>query len=159
MNFSSIFFHSDSPLGALQLDLYTRQAGPIVINAPENSTCIGKLHLRVNYDSKCSDLQIHLIEAHDLCPFEEGGFREVYVRLELKPEIDQRKRETNIFRFDTNPYFNQHFKFPVSRDQLSEKELILLVSSTNPGNQGDLSKSHLSRFSMPTSVQVTYPES
>jgi synaptotagmin-6 len=111
----------------LQLDLYTRQAGPIVINAPENSTCIGKLHLRVNYDSKCSDLQIHLIEAHDLVPFEEGGFREVYVRLELKPEIDQRKRETNIFRFDTNPYFNQHFKFPVSRDQLSEKELILLV--------------------------------
>jgi synaptotagmin-6 len=117
----------NSPLGALQLDLYTRQAGPIVINAPENSTCIGKLHLRVNYDSKCSDLQIHLIEAHDLVPFEEGGFREVYVRLELKPEIDQRKRETNIFRFDTNPYFNQHFKFPVSRDQLSEKELILLV--------------------------------
>lgn len=83
--------------------------------------------MRVNYDSKCSDLQIHLIEAHNLCPFEEGGFREVYVRLELKPEIDQRKRETNIFRFDTNPYFNQHFKFPVSRDQLSEKELILLV--------------------------------
>ncbi|CRL00361.1 CLUMA_CG013632, isoform A [Clunio marinus] len=116
-----------SPLGALQLDLYTRQAGPIVINAPENSTCIGKLHLRVNYDSKCSDLQIHLIEAHNLSPFEEGGFREVYVRLELKPEIDQRKRETNIFRFDTNPYFNQHFKFPVSRDQLSEKELILHV--------------------------------
>lgn len=114
-------------MGALQLDLYTRQAGPIVINAPENSICIGKLHLRVNYDSKCSDLQIHLIEAHNLCPFEEGGFREVYVRLELKPEIDQRKRETNIFRFDTNPYFNQHFKFPVSRDQLSEKELILQV--------------------------------
>lgn len=49
------------------------------------------------------------------------------MRLELKPEIDQRKRETNIFRFDTNPYFNQHFKFPVSRDQLSEKELILQV--------------------------------
>lgn len=116
-----------SPLGALQLDLYTRQAGPIVINAPENSICIGKLHLRINYDSKCSDLQIHLIEAHNLIPFDEGGFREVYVRLELKPEIDQRKRETNIFRFDSNPYFNQHFKFPVSRDQLSEKELILQV--------------------------------
>lgn len=134
-------------MGTLQLDLYTRQAGPIVINAPDNSTCIGKrkrtfliditsnksflshllVHLRVNYDSKCSDLQIHLIEAHNLVPFEEGGFREVYVRLELKPEIDQRKRETNIFRFDTNPYFNQHFKFPVSRDQLSEKELILQV--------------------------------
>lgn len=159
MKFFSILFHPNSPLGALQLDLYTRQAGPIVINAPENSTCIGKLHLRINYDSKCSDLQIHLIEAHDLCPFEEGGFREVYVRLELKPEIDQRKRETNIFRFDTNPYFNQHFKFPVSRDQLSEKELILLVSCIESGNQESFSTSRFLRFSMPTSVQVTYQES
>lgn len=122
--------HFYSPLGALQLDLYTRQVGPIVYNAPENSICVGKLHLRVTYDSKCSDLAVHLIEAHNLVPSDENGFREVYVRLEIKPEIDQRKRETNIFRFDTNPYFNQHFKFPISRDQLqlTETELILLVS-------------------------------
>lgn len=99
----------------------------IMITCTKLLFLVKTVHLRVNYDSKCSDLQIHLIEAHNLCPFEEGGFREVYVRLELKPEIDQRKRETNIFRFDTNPYFNQHFKFPVSRDQLSEKELILQV--------------------------------
>ena len=100
-------------------------------NAPENSICVGKLHLRVTYDSKCSDLAVHLIEAHNLCPSDENGFREVYVRLEIKPEIDQRKRETNIFRFETNPYFNQHFKFPISRDQLqlTETELILLVRS------------------------------
>lgn len=99
-------------------------------NAPENSICVGKLHLRVTYDSKCSDLAVHLIEAHNLCPSDENGFREVYVRLEIKPEIDQRKRDTNIFRFETNPYFNQHFKFPISRDQLqlTETELILLVS-------------------------------
>jgi hypothetical protein len=116
-------------LGALQIDLYTRQAGPIVLNAPENSICVGKLHLRVTYDGKCSDLAVHLIEAHNLLPSDEGGFREAYMRLEIKPEIDQRKRETNIFRFDTNPYFNQHFKFPISRDQLqlSETELILQV--------------------------------
>lgn len=114
----------------LQPDLYTRQAGPIVLNAPENSICVGKLHLRVTYDSKLSDLAVHLIEAHSLCSADEGGYREVYVRLELKPEIDQRKRETSIFRFETNPYFNQHFKFPISRDQLqlSETELILQVS-------------------------------
>lgn len=99
-----------------------------MIDAADNSIVVGKLHLRINYDGKCSDLQVHLIEAHDLLPFDEGGFREVYVRLEIRPEIDQRKRETNIFRFDSNPYFNQHFKFPVSRDQLSEKELILQVS-------------------------------
>jgi Ca2+-dependent lipid-binding protein len=117
----------------------------------------------VNYDSKCSDLQIHLIEAHNLVPFEEGGFREVYVRLELKPEIDQRKRETNIFRFDTNPYFNQHFKFPVSRDQLSEKELILLVSCGDKSlDENDFSPLSVSCFpsrhrsSTPTNAQATY---
>lgn len=147
-------------MGALQLDLYTRQAGPIVINAPENSICIGKLHLRVNYDAKCSDLQIHLIEAHNLVPFEEGGYREVYVRLELKPEIDQRKRETNIFRFDTNPYFNQHFKFPVSRDQLSEKELILQVRDVwkLPDNLL-IDLLSFNRFSMLTNAQATYQAS
>lgn len=102
-----------------------------MLNAPENSICVGKLHLRVTYDSKLSDLAVHLIEAHSLCSADEGGYREVYVRLELKPEIDQRKRETSIFRFETNPYFNQHFKFPISRDQLqlSDTELILQVSS------------------------------
>lgn len=114
--------------------------------------------MRVNYDSKCSDLQIHLIEAHNLCPFEEGGFREVYVRLELKPEIDQRKRETNIFRFDTNPYFNQHFKFPVSRDQLSEKELILQVGRYLCYEfMRVMIKIHF-RFSMPTNALVKYQE-
>ncbi|KAL7043763.1 hypothetical protein ACKWTF_001652 [Chironomus riparius] len=125
-----------SPLGALQLDLYTRQLGPIMYNAPENSICVGKLHLRVTYDSKCSDLAVHLIEAHNLSPSDENGFREVYVRLEIKPEIDQRKRETNIFRFETNPYFNQHFKFPISRDQLqlTETELILLVLDADKSN-------------------------
>lgn len=136
--------------------MYTRQAGPIVINAPENSTCIGKLHLRVNYDSKCSDLQIHLIEAHNLISFEEGGFREVYVRLELKPEIDQRKRETNLFRFDTNPYFNQHFKFPVSRDQLSEQELILLVSEfAFTFEENSFKDEFRFRFSTRTNAQAT----
>lgn len=123
-------FHLYSPLGALQLDLYTRQVGPIVLNAPENSICVGKLHLRVTYDSKFCDLAVHLIEAHNLSSADEGGYREAYVRLDIKPEIDQRKRETSIFRFETNPYFNQHFKFPISRDQLqlSETELVLQVN-------------------------------
>lgn len=106
--------------------------GPIVLSARENTVCVGKLHLRITYDSKLSDLAVHLIEAHSLWSADEGGFREVYVRLELKPEIDMRKRETSIFRFETNPYFNQHFKFPISRDQLqlSETELVLQVSET-----------------------------
>lgn len=51
-----------SPLGTLQLDLYTRQEGPLYINVPENATSLGRLHLRVKYDSHLCDLTIHLIE-------------------------------------------------------------------------------------------------
>ncbi|KAI9581485.1 hypothetical protein GQX74_012810 [Glossina fuscipes] len=62
---------------------------------------------------------------HNLCPIEEGGFRDPYVRLFLEPEVDKRKRQTIIHRGQSNPYFDQHFKFPVSRDQLHGKELTL----------------------------------
>jgi hypothetical protein len=65
--------------------------------------------------------------AHDLCPFDEGGFHDPYVRLTLDPEVDQRKRQTAIYRAETHPYFDQHFKFPISRDQLPGKQLILQV--------------------------------
>lgn len=59
-----------SPLGALQLDLYTRQEGPLYINCPENATSLGRLHLRVKYDSHLCDLAVHLIEGelvNNLC--------------------------------------------------------------------------------------------
>ena len=51
-----------SPLGALQLDLYTRQEGPMYISAEENTTSLGRLHLRAKYDSHLCDLTVHLIE-------------------------------------------------------------------------------------------------
>lgn len=88
---------------------------------------MGKLHLRVKYDSHLFDLAVHLIEAHNLRPIEEGGFRDPYVRLQLEPEVDTRKRQTAIHRGEAHPYFDQNFKFPVSRDQLQGKELILQV--------------------------------
>lgn len=53
-----------SPLGALQLDLYTRQEGPIYIKAPDSSTILGRLHLRITYDSHVFDLAVHLIEGN-----------------------------------------------------------------------------------------------
>lgn len=68
-----------------------------------------------------------LLLAHDLCSFDDGGFRDPYVRVSLIPEVDQRKRQTSIHRGETHPYFDTHFKFPISRDQLQEKELILQV--------------------------------
>lgn len=114
-------------MGALQPDLYQRPEGPIYLTAPERNVALGKLHLRIHYDSHVFDLAVHLIEAHDLCPIEDGGFRDPYVRLLLNPEVDGRKRQTSIHRGQIHPYFDQHFKFPVSRDQLQGKELILQV--------------------------------
>lgn len=51
-----------SPLGAIQIDLYTRQEGPVHINAPHGTVTLGRLHLRVKYDSCVSDLAVHVIE-------------------------------------------------------------------------------------------------
>lgn len=127
-----------SPLGALQLDLYTRQEGPIYLTAPDSGASLGRLHLRIKYDSKLFDLTVHLIEAHNLDSGDDGGFRDPYVRLMLLPEVDQRKRETSIHRRETNPYFDQHFKFPVSRDQLQGKELVLQVLDYDRYSHNDI---------------------
>lgn len=151
-----------SPLGALQPDLYRLPDGPLYLTAPESSPALGRLHLRVKYDYHLFDLTVHLIEgvfhyykyclnqintvtivyhndaAHNLCPIEEGGFRDPYVRLMLDPEVDNRKRQTHIHRGETNPYFDQHFKFPVSRDQLQGKELKLQVLDYDRYSHNDI---------------------
>lgn len=51
-----------SPLGALQPDLYQRQEGPIYLTAPDADLAMGRLHLRIEYDSHLFDLTVHLIE-------------------------------------------------------------------------------------------------
>ncbi|KAH8378685.1 hypothetical protein KR009_000730 [Drosophila setifemur] len=127
-----------SPLGALQPDLYRLPDGPVYLTAPETSHAVGRLHLRVKYDYHLFDLTVHLIEAHNLSPIEEGGFRDPYVRLMLQPEVDSRKRQTHIHRGESNPYFDQHFKFPVSRDQLQGKELILQVLDYDRYSHNDI---------------------
>lgn len=60
------------------------------------------------------------------------------MRLLLEPEVDKRKRQTLIHRGETNPYFDQHFKFPVSRDQLQGKELILQVLDYDRYSHNDI---------------------
>jgi len=68
-----------------------------------------------------------LFLAHDLAGSDQGGFNDPYIRLYLTPEVDTRKRQTNIHRNDPNPFFDEHFKFPVSQDDLKEKSLTLQV--------------------------------
>lgn len=78
------------------------------------------------------------LPAHNLSSIEEGGFRDPYVRLSLDPEVDGRKRETGIHRGEVHPYFNEHFKFPVSRDQLQGKELVLQVFDYDRYSHNDI---------------------
>lgn len=153
-----------SPLGAIQPDLYQRPDGPIFITAPDGNLALGKLHFQIKYDSQLFDLAVHLIEgtilhrghhhiftpdiesnefpfffsAHNLCAIDDGGFRDPFVRLQLSPDVDNRKRESNIHRGEFHPYFDQHFKFPISRDQLPGKELILQVLDCDRYSQNDV---------------------
>lgn len=73
-------------------------------------------------------MRIILIQAHDLAGSESGGFNDPYVRLELLPAIDNRKRQTAIHRNNNNPYFDENFKFPVSFEDLQNKSLVLQVN-------------------------------
>ncbi|XP_028028495.1 synaptotagmin-5-like isoform X1 [Bombyx mandarina] len=116
-----------SALGALQPDLYTKREAPLVIELEGLGPSLGRLHLRLKYDFDRSDLEVHLIEAHDLAGYEAGGFNDPYVRVSLLPEVDTRVRQTPVHRNEANPFFDQHFKFPVSHDELSDKTLLLQV--------------------------------
>ncbi|KZC07551.1 Synaptotagmin-C [Dufourea novaeangliae] len=114
-----------SPLGSLQPDLYQRRDGPIFLKSHGNGKCLGRLHLQFKYDFNRSDLHVHLIEAHDLAGSDQGGFNDPYVKLTLSPEVDARKRQTQIYRNEANPFFDQQFKFPVSHDDFHDKILVL----------------------------------
>ncbi|XP_047545624.1 synaptotagmin-5-like isoform X1 [Vanessa atalanta] len=116
-----------SALGALQPDLYTKREAPLVIELEGAGPSLGRIHLRLKYDFDRSDFEVHLIEAHDLAGYEAGGFNDPYVRVSLLPEVDTRVRQTPVHRNQANPFFDQHFKFPVSHDELTDKTLLLQV--------------------------------
>ncbi|XP_047989457.1 synaptotagmin-5-like isoform X2 [Leguminivora glycinivorella] len=116
-----------SALGALQPALYTKREAPLLIELEGAGPSLGRLHLRLKYDFDRSDLEVHLIEAHDLAGYEAGGFNDPYVRVTLLPSVDTRTRQTPVHRNEANPFFDQHFKFPVSHDELRDKTLLLQV--------------------------------
>ncbi|KOB70606.1 putative Synaptotagmin-6, partial [Operophtera brumata] len=94
-----------SALGALQPDLYTKREAPLVIELEGAGPSLGRIHLRMKYDFDRSDLEVHLIEG----------------------KVDARVRQTPVHRNEANPFFNHHFKFPVSHDELADKILLLQV--------------------------------
>ncbi|XP_063988446.1 synaptotagmin-1 isoform X2 [Diachasmimorpha longicaudata] len=131
-----------SPLGSLQPDLYQRRDGPLFLSAQRTDQTTGKslgrLHLRLKYDFDRSDLHVHLIEAHDLAGTDQGGFNDPFVKLTLSPEVDNKKRQTPIHRNEPNPLFDQHFKFPVSHDDLQDKKLVLQVFDYDRYSRNDV---------------------
>ncbi|XP_050300266.1 synaptotagmin-5 isoform X2 [Anthonomus grandis grandis] len=129
-----------SPLGAIQPDLYVKKDGPLFIGESNKAggASLGRLHFRLSYDFDRSDFVVHLIEAHDLAGSEQGGFNDPYVRLILTPEVDNRKRQTNIHRNDANPVFNDIFKFPVSHEELKSKSLLLQVFDYDRFSRNDI---------------------
>ncbi|XP_032675703.1 synaptotagmin-5 isoform X1 [Odontomachus brunneus] len=127
-----------SPLGSLQPDLYQKQDSKVFLSARRTGKHLGELHLRLKYDFDRSDLHVHLIEAKDLAGSDQGGFNDPYVKLTLSPEVDTRKRQTQIHRNNPNPSFNQHFKFPVSYEELQEKTLVLQVFDYDRFSRNDV---------------------
>ncbi|XP_031834756.1 synaptotagmin beta isoform X2 [Nomia melanderi] len=127
-----------SPLGSIQPDLYLSRDGPIFLKSHGNGKSLGRLHLRFRYDFNRSDLHVHLIEAHDLAGSDQGGFNDPYVKLTLSPEVDTRKRQTQIYRNETNPVFDQQFKFPVSHDEFHDKTLVLQVLDYDRFSRNDV---------------------
>lgn len=152
-----------SPLGSIQPDLYQRRDGPIYLKARGNGKSLGRLHLRFKYDFDRSDLHVHLIEAHDLAGSDQGGFHDPYVKLTLSPEVDSRKRQTQIYRNETNPFFDQQFKFPVSNDELQDRTLVLQVLDYDRFSRNDIVGSvkvplHILRLDSPTSSEEVWGE-
>ncbi|PBC34651.1 Synaptotagmin-C [Apis cerana cerana] len=160
-----------SPLGSIQPDLYQRRDGPIYLKARGNGKSLGRLHLRFKYDFDRSDLHVHLIEAHDLAGSDQGGFNDPYVKLMLNPEVDSRKRQTQIYRNESNPFFDQQFKFPVSNDELQDRTLVLQAINTtllivldyDRFSRNDIVGSvkvplHILRLDSPTSTEEVWGE-
>ncbi|CAL8107262.1 unnamed protein product [Orchesella dallaii] len=133
-------------LGTLQLDLYQRKDMTLFLpkdkqpgSSPhDKNPSLGRIHFRLRYDLDKSDLHVHVIEAHDLAGSSQGGFNDPYIRLYMAPEVDTRKRQTSIHRNESNPYFDEHFKFPVSQDDLKDKILILQVFDYDRYSRNDV---------------------
>ncbi|XP_076445563.1 synaptotagmin-6-like [Babylonia areolata] len=112
----------EANFGAIRPDLYPRK--DIVLQQASVDGSQGRLHTRLKYDFRTSDLVVHLIEAQDLPPPDTiSAFSDPYVRIALVPGVDERVRQSSVKRRTTNPYYNEYFKFPVAFEQLRERLL------------------------------------
>ncbi|CAF2700756.1 unnamed protein product [Rotaria sp. Silwood2] len=76
---------------------------------------IHRLHIRIMYDDHRNDLVVNVIEAQCL-PFERVEVANPYVKLSLRPPVDQKLRQTSVKPQTINPIWNEYFKFGVANE-------------------------------------------
>ncbi|CAF0744227.1 unnamed protein product [Rotaria sordida] len=74
-----------------------------------------RLHIRIIYDDHRNDLIVNVIEAQCL-PCERVEFANPYVKLYLRPPVDQKLRQTSVQPQTINPIWNEYFKFGVANE-------------------------------------------
>lgn len=57
----------------------------------------------------------------------EVSFGDPYVRIYMSPEVDERIRQSSVKRKTCNPFFNEYFKFPVTFDDVRDKQIVFLI--------------------------------
>ncbi|XP_056016869.1 synaptotagmin-6-like [Ostrea edulis] len=119
----------DTNIGAIRPGLYPRKDAVLRQSSMEQSQ--GKLHIRIKYDFRTSDVLVHLIEAQELLVDKsrehEGGFGDPCIRINMVPEVDEITRQSSVKRRAHNPFYNEYFKFPVTVDEVKERTLIFQV--------------------------------
>ncbi|XP_060574886.1 synaptotagmin-6-like isoform X2 [Ruditapes philippinarum] len=119
----------DPSFGAIRPDLYPRKDAVLQQSSVDRS--FGRLHVRLKYDFRTSDLVVHLIETQDLPPSEkmdpDGGFSDPYIKVSIEPIVDERTRQSSVKRKTANPFYNEYFKFPATYDVIKESSLVFLA--------------------------------
>uniref|UniRef100_A0A182Q559 C2 domain-containing protein n=1 Tax=Anopheles farauti TaxID=69004 RepID=A0A182Q559_9DIPT len=117
----------DSPIGSIRSDSSRspRRRVPVILAANDIHSVLGRFHLRLKYDGGKEELLVHLVEAQDLTPAGETGFRDPYVKMFLEPDEEQRTQQTAVHRTETHPYFDQQLSFPLKPRNLVKSNFVL----------------------------------
>ncbi|XP_053675060.1 synaptotagmin-B [Anopheles nili] len=117
----------DSPIGSIRSDSgrSPRRRVPVILAANDIHKVLGRFHLRLRYDGAKEELLVHLVEAQDLTPIGDTGFRDPYVKMFLEPDEEQRTQQTAVHRTETHPYFDQQLSFPLKPRNLVKSNFVL----------------------------------
>ncbi|CAF1120249.1 unnamed protein product [Adineta steineri] len=97
----------------------TSISGTILERANDDTSTIEeklhRLHIRLVYDEHRNDLVVNIIEAQCL-PVEREESANPYVKIYLRPPIDQKLRQTSVQPTTINPIWDEYFKFGVTNE-------------------------------------------